>query len=461
MNGCTRIKAWLLICAGSMYLSTSLALEIQDSGPSSKDTSTYETENRQLDILAFPVGLFLGSVAGSVIFTTSTTTTTTTTTKKPFNIFGSGSSSSSDSSNSQIILIQPTQSTTRRTTRTTRRTTRTTKRTTRTTKRTTRTTRRTTSSSSTTTPSLIPDKVLRNFPFCGEKGVSTRIIGGKDIRENEYPWLCSLRFRGSHICGITLISGPPSETILVGAAHCYDKNAGPRDYSIVCGEHNLRRKDKYEVSLKVVEVIVHPLYRRASTTGNDIAIYKVEKESLQGKMRRKKLYPICLPNLQESFMDQSVIVSGWGVTQTRIIRGTPIKVRSIPNVAKHVKVDVISCQDRDEFKFPKGLVCAAASGRDSCQGDSGGPLMAQQRNSDRYSWIGIVSFGVGCAQPGYPGAYTRTSCFLDWIASQFDMKGISTSLGSSSSWSTSCPIGENNLSGVFLSDEDVIIVEDE
>ena len=39
----------------------------------------------------------------------------------------------------------------------------------------------------------------------------------------QYPWACSLRtkgFRGRHICGATLLSAPPSRTVLVGAAHC-------------------------------------------------------------------------------------------------------------------------------------------------------------------------------------------------------------------------------------------------
>ena len=66
--------------------------------------------------------------------------------------------------------------------------------------------------------------------------------------------------------------------------------------------------------------------------------------------------------------------------------------------------------------------------KDSCQGDSGGPLMnlIQENGVNKYEWIGVVSFGVGCGQPGYPGAYTRGSCFLDWIASQFGLSGTFT-----------------------------------
>jgi secreted trypsin-like serine protease len=59
------------------------------------------------------------------------------------------------------------------------------------------------------------------------------------------------------------------------------------------------------------------------------------------------------------------------------------------------------------------MLCAGSSGRraDSCYGDSGGPLVIDRgtpaRPPEDYVLIGLVDFGNGCAQSGYPGVYTR------------------------------------------------------
>jgi len=68
-------------------------------------------------------------------------------------------------------------------------------------------------------------------------------------------------------------------------------------------------------------------------------------------------------------------------------------------------------------KIQKGLnhhwdsqICAGdlSGGKDTCQGDSGGPLYTTFTGTNgqtRYIVAGIVSFGVGCADPSYPAGY--------------------------------------------------------
>ncbi|KAL3249656.1 hypothetical protein MRX96_055866 [Rhipicephalus microplus] len=49
--------------------------------------------------------------------------------------------------------------------------------------------------------------------------------------------------------------------------------------------------------------------------------------------------------------------------------------------------------------------------------DSGGPLAVRVKRDGKTVWevVGVVSFGVQCGLPGYPGVYTRVSTFVPWI----------------------------------------------
>ncbi len=94
----------------------------------------------------------------------------------------------------------------------------------------------------------------------------------------------------------------------------------PSQYRVVCGEHDLDSTEGEEVVMPVTEVRVHKDYRGASQ-GRDIAVYKVDDRALRGKVRRgSKIYPICLPRVDEGYPEEHLNVAGWGITTERNIR---------------------------------------------------------------------------------------------------------------------------------------------
>ena len=58
-------------------------------------------------------------------------------------------------------------------------------------------------------------------------------------------------------------------------------------------------------------------------------------------------------------------------------------------------------------------LCAKAPGADACYGDSGGPFTLEEE--ERTVLIGVVSWGLECARPQWPGVYSRVASVLDWV----------------------------------------------
>ena len=90
---------------------------------------------------------------------------------------------------------------------------------------------------------------------------------------------------------------------------------------------------------------------------------------------------------------------------------------SILQMADLEIISLTECQAIFYGNIKEVNVCAwdPEGKKDSCNGDSGGPFVCLAPEEDRYILAGIVSWGVGCAVPGYPGVYAAVSFLLDFV----------------------------------------------
>jgi trypsin len=100
-----------------------------------------------------------------------------------------------------------------------------------------------------------------------------------------------------------------------------------------------------------------------------------------------------------------VVVAGWGdfnpVTMGLLASST------LNEVTVNVVSDANCGEGAEGSTAAITTVCAAALLKDSCQGDSGGPLF--WKSGTQRIQIGIVSHGLLCAIPEFPGAYSEVN----------------------------------------------------
>ncbi|PSN36619.1 hypothetical protein C0J52_10459 [Blattella germanica] len=214
------------------------------------------------------------------------------------------------------------------------------------------------------------------------------------------------------ICGAAVIDRGWAVT----AAHCVNQDdcetcaSDPKRFRLRAG--SLYRY-KQGLVHQIEKIVMHNKYD-PDTHDYDIAVLKVRPPFTFSENVSALQLP---PRKWRVQTGARVNVSGWGSTQAtlRSRAFVPRNVRtSGSKVLRKVSVPVVDRGLCNEMfpKFTINMLCAGYfenGGKDSCQGDSGGPLVSRGR------LVGIVSWGIGCGAPKYPGVYTRVSKLRDWI----------------------------------------------
>ena len=251
---------------------------------------------------------------------------------------------------------------------------------------------------------------------------------------------------------------------------------------IVCGEWEtgtVSSEDSgelYNIILPIIRIVKHPKYHisrgelNSQYVADDIAVFKVDDKEL--KDTNHDIYPACLPKKNIEPEATYAIHSGWS-------HPPPLKFleKSLPHYVDyyqdlqkqwHHNMSVTKCRDPDKdiislsplkyptnSYYPPGTICARDVFDEFCptSGESGSPLMT---NIDgKFALTGVQSFTKGCSTFSYyssplfsqlfqqsinPFVYVKVSCYLAWIAEQYDMI-----FEESEDTDSDCIVGQGNI----------------
>ncbi len=227
----------------------------------------------------------------------------------------------------------------------------------------------------------------------------------------------------SSSCGASLIA----DKWLLTAAHCVED--GGENLHVNIGAHDLSLGA--DNAIKVRSIYIHPDYNTPSLLENDIALIELDT--------RFSIAPIKIASLADSEMlalqNSPAMALGWG--STLAYEAYPdFAPQSYPDVLRQVDLLLYNTEEckeivrnADSLLTPSprsadgikdNMLCAGVEdgSKDVCNGDSGGPLVVE--TSTGWQQVGIVSWGEGCAAPGYPTKFTKLALYHDWIDSHIN-----------------------------------------
>ena len=210
-----------------------------------------------------------------------------------------------------------------------------------------------------------------------------RLVGGKATTRSRHPYFVRITDKqDEHICGGALITS----TVVLCAAHC---KQGKPFWIHVNG-----------AKIKVDKQTMHKRFEQ-KTYRNDLMLLSLSEASSAEPLRIAKK-----KDIDAALHAKEVAVIGWGGSDDL----SDLRIAMLDYVPNK------KCQDGYEsfgYTIYDDMMCAARKGNDACNGSSGGPLIVKGKSPAEDLQVGVVSWGIGCAE--LPGVYSRLVEGRKWI----------------------------------------------
>ena len=267
-----------------------------------------------------------------------------------------------------------------------------------------------------------PSEALRekNISLAGQNAlwepppVEDKIVGGSNAAIEDYPWQISLRINTgtslSHTCGGSVIN----EEWVVTAAHCV-RNYSAGQLLVIAGTSDVNDVEAGH-QYRIAEIIVHEDYVYSGGGASyDIALLRMANRFDFSTPSIQPIQTINRADVAMGLADPGVmaIISGWG----RLYSDGPG-----PDTLQAAMVPIHAVEQTNfaPSDIAPDMLLAGTDSTSGCQGDSGGPLVVPDLEGG-YKLAGSTSWGRGCAMPGYPGVYARTSFLRPWLEEKMSL----------------------------------------
>jgi len=272
---------------------------------------------------------------------------------------------------------------------------------------------------------------------CGTQQFSSPVVGlgHGDTTPGEFPWSCLILNQNNDFVGSCALipndfsnKNEKGTRKVITAAHKLNEVQETDVLKIRVGEYDASGFKSPEAEIHqeytVTRILKHPSFNPARLS-NDIALLFVDRNI---NLNHPYVNTACLPSCRDQFDFQfsngtgvRCWVAGWGKNefdgsfqflQRKV--DVPLVNNAQCNAGLRSALNSKANGVGQRFSLDPSELCAGGEvGKDACTGDGGSPLVCQAK-SGRWTVVGLVTWGVGCADQ-LPGVYVRVSQFREWI----------------------------------------------